>query len=513
MKIIKETKGMCPVCGKLLPATVTEEDGAIWIRRTCPDHGEFRSLYWSDAEMYHRFEQYDREGRGVYNPNTNTPGECTQRCGLCSHHKSGTLLANIDLTNRCNLNCEFCFANARACGYIYEPTFDEIVSMLSLLRNEEPVPCPAVQFAGGEPTMRDDLVEIIKKAKEFGFSQVQMASNGIKLARNPDLAKELREAGLSTVYLHFDGTTKETNPLLEKTSLPAIENCRKAGLGIVLVPTVINGKNDHQIGDIIRFAAKNIDVIRGINFQPVAFTGAAKNDDVERERVTVPDLVERMEEQTGGALRRTDFYPVPSMMSVCDLIESYTGEAQIMFCAHPHCGAATYGFVNEKGDIVPVNRFIDVDKFLSEVAKMAEKFRSAGKTGRYLAMVTGINNMRKIVEKGEVEGIKIDMNKMIYNALIKHDYNSIGQFHKNALFIGTMHFMDCFNYDTDRVERCCIHYATPDGRLIPFCTYNSGPVYREQVWKKYAKPMPAKKNASDTSCAGCDACGSVDTTE
>ncbi|HJK24574.1 MAG TPA: hypothetical protein O0X92_07040, partial [Methanocorpusculum sp.] len=133
--------------------------------------------------------------------------------------------------------------------------------------------------------------------------------------------------------------------------------------------------------------------------------------------------------------------------------------------------------------------------------------------GRYLAMVTGINNMRKIVEKGEVEGIKIDMNKMIYNALIKHDYNSIGQFHKNALFIGTMHFMDCFNYDTDRVERCCIHYATPDSRLIPFCTYNSGPVYREQVWKKYAKPMPAKKNASDTSCAGCDACGSVDTTE
>ncbi|MCQ2356512.1 MAG: hypothetical protein MJ014_05810, partial [Methanocorpusculum sp.] len=80
--------------------------------------------------------------------------------------------------------------------------------------------------------------------------------------------------------------------------------------------------------------------------------------------------------------------------------------------------------------------------------------------------------------------------------------------------IGTMHFMDCFNYDTDRVERCCIHYTTPDGRLIPFCTYNSGPVYREQVWKKYAKPMPAKKNASaGGSCAGCGDCGSVENTE
>ncbi|MDR0439226.1 MAG: radical SAM protein, partial [Methanocalculaceae archaeon] len=460
MKIIKKTKSMCPVCEKLLPAIVTEEDGAVWIRRTCPEHGELRYLYWLDAEMYHRFEQYDREGRGVYNPNTNTSGECTQRCGLCAHHKSGTLLANIDLTNRCNLDCDFCFANAHACGYIYEPTFDEIVSMLELLRSEEPVPCPAVQFAGGEPTMREDLTNIIKKAKELGFLQVQMASNGVKLARDPELAKEWRSAGLSTVYLHFDGTSKDTNPLLEKTSLPAIENCRKAGLGIVLVPTIINGKNDHQVGDIIKFAVKNIDVIRGINFQPVSFTGAAKNDDVERERVTVPDLVKRIEEQVGGVLKSSDFYPVPSMMAVCDLIESYTGKAQIMFCAHPHCGAATYGFVNENGDLVPVNRLIDVDKFLTEVARMAEKFRNAGKTGKYLAMVAGINNTRKIVERDEIEGIKIDMNKMIYDALIKHDYQTIGQFHKNALFIGMMHFMDYFNYDTDRVERCCIHYTT-----------------------------------------------------
>jgi uncharacterized radical SAM superfamily Fe-S cluster-containing enzyme len=379
--------------------------------------------------------------------------------------------------------------------------------MLELLRSEEPVPCPAVQFAGGEPTMREDLTNIIKKAKELGFLQVQLASNGIKLARSLEFAKEWRAAGLSTVYLHFDGTTKDTNPLLEKTSFPAIENCRKAGLGVVLVPTIINGKNDHQVGDIIKFAAKNTDVIRGINFQPVAFTGAAKSDDVERERVTVPDLVKRIEEQVGGVLKSSDFYPVPSMMAVCDMIESYTGKAQIMFCAHPHCGAATYGFVNERGDLVPINRLIDVDKFLTEVAKMAEKFRNTGKTGKYLAMVTGINNTRKIVEKDEIEGIKIDMNRMIYDALIKHDYQTIGQFHKNALFIGMMHFMDYFNYDTDRVERCCIHYATPDGRLIPFCTYNSGPVYRESVWKKYAKPIPAKKNVPvDDPCASPDLC-------
>ena len=492
MEIIKKTKSMCPVCRRLMEATVTEEDGAIWIRRTCPDHGEEKTLYWSDAAMYHRFAKYDRQGRGVLNPNTDTPGECTQRCGLCAHHKSGTLLANVDVTNRCNLKCEFCFANARACGYVYEPTFEEIVDMFKMLRSEKPIPCPAVQLAGGEPTMREDLMEIVMKAKELGFNQVQLASNGVKIAQNPEYACDLKRAGLSTVYLHFDGVTKDTNPLLEKTSLPAIENCRKARLGIVLVPTVINGKNDHQVGDIIRFASKNIDVIRGINFQPVAFTGAAKDDDVASERVTVPDLAKRIELQTNGTLKQSDFYPVPSMMSICDLIEAYTGDPQIMFCAHPHCGAATYGFVNDNGELVPINRFLDVDKFFEEIEKMAGKLKSSGMTGKYLTMATGLNHIRKSVETGEIDGIKIDMNKMIYDALIKHDYETIGKFHKNALFIGTMHFMDCFNYDTDRVERCCIHYATPDDRLIPFCTYNSGPVYREQVWKKYAKPMPAK---------------------
>ena len=490
MTLIKRTKSLCPVCGKLLDAEITEEDDAIWISRTCPEHGYAKTLYWSDAKMYQRFDRYDRIGRGVENPNVEGQGECTTaNCGLCSNHKSGTLLANIDVTNRCNLKCEFCFANAKACGYIYEPTFDEITSMLTLLRVEKPVPCPAVQFSGGEPTMRDDLVDIIKKARELGFNQVQIASNGVKLAQNPDLAKELRAAGLSTVYLHFDGISKETNPLLEKTSIPAIENCRKVGLGIVLVPTIIRGKNDQEIGDIVKFAAKNVDIIRGINFQPVAFTGAAKEDDVIRERVTVPDITRSIEEQTGGQIHSADFYPIPSVMAICDLIEAYTEKPQIMFCAHPHCGAATYGFVNDDGSLVPITRFVDVDKFLAAAEKMAEKFKKSGKTGKYLAMTVGLGKMNKAVSKEEVEGIKIDLKKLIYDALVKHDYESIGKFHENALFIGTMHFMDAFNYDTDRVSRCCIHYTTPDGKLIPFCTYNSGPTYREEVWRRGAKPL------------------------
>ncbi len=134
--LIKKTRSLCTTCGAILPAEIVEEEGKIWLRRVCPEHGEIRNLYWSDAALYHRFERYDAIGDGIQNPqNAGSPETCPTNCGICTNHHSQTLLANIDLTNRCNLDCDFCFANARACGFIYEPGFDEIVGMLQMLRN------------------------------------------------------------------------------------------------------------------------------------------------------------------------------------------------------------------------------------------------------------------------------------------------------------------------------------------------------------------------------------------
>lgn len=484
--LVKKTKSLCPTCMSVLESEIVEEDGKIWLVRTCPEHGSFRDLYWGDAEMYRRFEAYDTPGRGIENPQVTSPPpeSCPTQCGLCTSHQSGTLLANIDLTNRCNLDCDFCFANARACGFVYEPTFDELVKMMEVLRGEKPCPAPAVQFSGGEPTMRDDLLDIIRKAKELGFPQVQMATNGVKLAKDPELAGKLKEAGLSTIYLHFDGVTKKTNPFLV-THKKAIANCAAVGLGIVLVPTMIKGRNEKEAGDIIRFAAAHIEVIRGVNFQPVAFTGAMSPDDMLNQRITVPDLLGEIEAQTTGELRKSDFYPVPCVVPFSDLVEAYTGKPQIRFTAHQHCGAATYVFVKE-GKIVPINRIVNVDKFFESITKMTERIKKGGTLNKYTALIEGVKDLRDAVKMSE-EGNTSDFWKMIGKMLISQNFEALRDFHWNALFIGTMHFMDRYNYDVGRVQRCCIHYATPDGKLIPFCTYNSGPVYREKVWKKFER--------------------------
>lgn len=483
----KHTTSLCPECKKVIDASIFERDGAVWMATECPTHGHFEDIYWSDVAMYLRAERYACDGRGVQNPQI-IASNCPFDCGLCDIHLSSTCLGNIDVTNRCNLSCDFCFANAQVQGRVYEPSFEQIKEMLAALREERPVPTPAVQFSGGEPTLRDDLPEIIELAKKMGFLQVQVATNGVRLGKDPKYAQTLRDAGLSTVYLHFDGVSKKTEPLLE-IKKKAIEHCRNAIQGVVLVPTIINGVNDHEAGDVIRFAAENVDVIRGVNFQPIAFTGAASTGERKRQRFTIPDLADRIERQTNGAIKKSDFYPVPCVVSLSKLVEEYMREPQVEFSAHPHCGMATYIFVDGK-ELVPINRFVDVDKFFQSVDEVIDILKAGGLLGRSKAMMRGLKAINSCVHEDR-QPKNVHLGKTLRQVLKKQDYKSLGEFHLNALFIGAMHFQDSYNYDIERVKRCVIHYATPDPkrRIIPFCAYNSGPTFRREIEQKYSIPL------------------------
>jgi uncharacterized radical SAM superfamily Fe-S cluster-containing enzyme len=205
MQTIKNTKSICPECLRALDATIFEENGKVFIKKECPEHGAFQELYWSDFEQYQRAEKFRYDGKGIQNPRTQTEKNCPLDCGICPEHKSHTALAIIDVTNRCNLTCPVCFANAAAAGYVYEPTQEQVVGMLTNLRATKPVPATALQFSGGEPTIRNDLFDLIMKAKEVGFRHVEVNTNGVRVSRDVEYAKGLKAAGISTVYLQFDG--------------------------------------------------------------------------------------------------------------------------------------------------------------------------------------------------------------------------------------------------------------------------------------------------------------------
>ncbi|WP_297979212.1 tetraether lipid synthase Tes [uncultured Methanobrevibacter sp.] len=491
---IKNTTSLCPTCLKPLEAEVYEEDGRVWIKKECPEHGEFNNTYWSDAELYGRVDQYDSITQDLENPMVEKVAKCPQNCGICSEHESFTVLGLIDVTNRCNLKCPICFANAAVSKQLFEPTQDEIRQMLRNLRNEKPVPAPAIQYAGGEPTVRKDLPDLIRMAKEEGFSHTQIATNGIRIAKKDGYAQELKDAGLNTVYLQFDGVTEEPylvarNKNLLDVKLEAIEKCRKAGLGIVLVPTVVKGVNDQQVGDIVRLAIENIDIVHGVNFQPVSFSGRTPSDQVEEQRITIPDFLHLIEEQTDGQISKDDFYSATSVQPVSEFIGALQGQvAPATLNCHQHCGSATYIFM-EEDNIIPVTRFIDVDGFLAFLQRYTEKIENGSFAIKPRILASAVKNIPKLIN--EEESPKgLNMKKILIDIFKNQSYESLGEFHTNSLLISCMHFMDPFNFDTDRVKDCVIHYAVPDGRVIPFCTMNS--IYRQAIEDEFSVPLNQK---------------------
>ncbi|MCQ8903125.1 MAG: radical SAM protein [Methanothrix sp.] len=475
---------VCPVCLRTLSARIFQQGQTVMIRKSCPEHGEFEDVYWSDADLYRRFVRYAETGRGI--ENFITKGDCPFSCGLCDNHKTSTLLANIDVTTRCNLACPICFADASP-KRVYEPTMEQIERMLKILREERPVPCQAVQFSGGEPTVREDLPEIVALARSMGFTQIQIATNGLRLASHPHLARRLCEAGLSTVYLQFDGV--DAGPYIKMrgrdllgVKLSAIESCRRGGLrSVVLVPTVAKGVNDFQLGDIIRFASQNVDVIRGVNMQPISFAGRVEEAERRSNRITIPDLLRSIEEQTDGQVSREDFYPVPFVAPISRVVEVLTERPTLIFTVHPCCGAATYVYC-EEDRLIPITRFVDVEGLMERLKDILRDYNGS-KISKLRIQGALLKDLLGFIDESRAPK-DLHITKLLMNVLRTGTFDSLREFHSRNLFIGAMHFQDLYNLDLERVSRCGIHYATPDGRIIPFCTYNT--IHRSEVEDRYS---------------------------
>ncbi|MCX6764912.1 MAG: radical SAM protein [Candidatus Nealsonbacteria bacterium] len=472
MENLEKIKSICPECFKngktiKIEAEIIEDEGKIWITKSCPQHGSFKDVMFSDPQLYYKWMKYKKEGHGV--ENVEIKSSIFPDTRLYPKHKSQTILTNLLVTNRCNLRCGYCFMNAGVAGYIYEPSLEQLKKMMEEVIKEKPVPSKAIQITGGEPTIREDLFEIIRTAREVGFSHVQLNTNGIKLAESVDYCRKVKEAGVNTIYISFDGVSKKTNPWIEQNK-KAIENLRQVGItSIILVPVVMR-RNLHELGLIVKFAAENIDVIRGVNFQPIAFAGKSQNiseDQRKKERVDYAEMIAILEEELEGQVKKEDFYPVPFVFPISELNESITGKKQVEFTANPMCGAATYVAV-ENGKLIPITRYVDVEglmNFISEQSKTTGLFRKV-RIG-----ISLLRNISKYIDKKKApKGFKLS--KLLFKTVMGGTYKSLKEFQYKNIYIGSMWFQDIWNMNLERLESCVIHYTTEEG-IIPFCAYNS----------------------------------------
>jgi uncharacterized radical SAM superfamily Fe-S cluster-containing enzyme len=321
-------------------------------------------------------------------------------------------------------------------------------------------------------------------AKDLGFSHVQVNTNSLKLAESAEYCKKLKEGQVNTIYMSFDGVTKKTNPWIEQNK-KAIENLRKVNLKVVLVPVLIGDKNVDEAGKIVRFALENMDIIRGVNFQPISFCGRVtkiKDEKRDRQRVDYVRMMESIEKEFNGQVSRDDFYPVPFVFPVSKLIEFLKGETQVEFTAHPGCGGATYIFM-DKNKPIPITRFIHVEDLLEFIDKQAQK---KGPLKKIRVAASFLKNIDNFVDYSKAP-TGFDLKKIIKDAAIGGSYDGLRGFHYKSLFVGSMWFQDAFNLNVDRLQRCVIHYTTFEG-MVPFCSYN-GLGYGDRIREKHSIPI------------------------
>ncbi|MEW5807561.1 MAG: tetraether lipid synthase Tes [Acidobacteriota bacterium] len=493
----RKTDSLCPECLEVIEACIFEEDGKVIMEKRCGKHGSCRDIVYSDAQLYRKIEKWSFfEGEGIANPKVQDATLCPWSCGLCQMHYSTPALTNIDLTNRCNLRCRFCFANANATDYVYEPGLDQIKRMLEQAISVRPRREQAVQFSGGEPSLSPHFIEACRYARTLGYARIQAATNGIIFAQNFEFVEKAREAGLDTLYLQFDGTDekiyRETRGVnLWEIKQKCIETSRKLNIAVVLVPTIVKTINDDQIGKILQFGINNVDVIPGISYQPVCFTGRIDQHLRMQQRFTLSDLAWAVEKQTGYASAMRDWYPIAMINPLTRVMDSFKkGDVKNMFCScHTNCGIGTFLFVNRATkEVIPFPKIFDIEKAALDMVRLAEKMER--KPSKLYATLCIINLFRKHFLSQK------DTDFNLFTFLKIMDHYAGGQlgiakrdkYQWRMIYCAGMHFQDAFNYNVERVKRCVIHYSSPDGKMYPFCTYNSGPYFREKIERQFSIP-------------------------
>ena len=418
-------ESLCPVCLRKLDAYMQDEDTTIYMHKECPEHGAFKTVLWRGKTPIREWIR-TKERAYIKNPITDVAKGCPFDCGLCSSHRQHTCTALIEVTSRCNLSCRFCFADALD-SKSKDPSLEQIrYQFESILKVSGKC---NIQLSGGEPTIRDDLAKIVRIGAELGFPFIQVNTNGVRLAKDEAYVKALKEAGLSSIFLQFDGIddviyTKLRGRALFDIKCQAIENCRKYGIGVVLVPTIVPDINVDSIGEIIHFGISYSPTVRGVHFQPVSYFGRIPEAPRDEDRITLPEVMECICEQTHQMVSMQSMQPPGCENALC----SFNGN-----------------YLIEEGVLKPITKRSCCSSEKAEVG--------ATKAKAFVARNWSY-------QKQEKEEKLSDWDKIL---------SAIAN---NTFSISGMAFQDAWNVNLERIKDCCIHVSRADGKLIPFCMYN-----------------------------------------
>ncbi len=447
---LSNTQSVCPVCLRRIDAQRIQKGDIVYLKKVCPDHGLFEIPVWR-GNSDRLINQPSRIPAFPEKPLAEVKEGCPFDCGLCPEHRQRPCCVLLEVTQRCDLVCPFCFASAgNTANSPHDPELSKIREWFQLLLDAGgPY---NIQLSGGEPCVRDDLPEIIALGKEMGFKYFQVNTNGRRISRDIDFLSRLKAAGLSSVYLQFDGVTDSTYKVMRGKELltekiRAIVNCQQLNIGVVLVPTIKPGVNDHEIGEIVRFALKYHPVVRGVHYQPVSYFGRFPETPRDSDRITIPEVLSALHSQTDGLVDKAAFKPSGGPNRFC----SFNGVFVVLE------DGSLKAFIKKED---PNNRCIQNAD--------TERLRLQSFVARNWVAPDLRTHPEPSKQKPHLGG-----------------WDSFLTRTKTHLFAITgMAFQDAWTFDLERVHDCCIMVLSPDLRMIPFCAYNLTSQSGQSLYRK-----------------------------
>ena len=443
------TRSICPTCRRPIDAQILLRDGKVYMRKRCPEHGQFEALVYADADAYVRNARYNKPGTIPLAISHEVDRGCPFDCGLCPDHQQHVCLGIIEVNSACNMACPLCFANA---GPGFNLTIEEVEEILDHLVETEGSP-QVVQFSGGEPSIHPQIVPMLRAAKERGIEHVMLNTKGKRIARDDRFLAELAEVRPS-MYFQFDGFEERTYELLraEPGILPeklrALDRLAKIDLGVVLVAAVERGTNEHEVGRLVRFAIEH-PAVRGINFQPAFHAGRHGHHDP-LQRLTIPDVLRGIQEQTEALFRVDDFVPVP--------------------CCFPTCNSVTYAYLD--GDkVIPLPRVLNVDDYLDYITNrvVPDLGAEVRRALEGLWSSSAVPGGDRAASDFALSCSSCDLSTL-----------APGEIAKQMFMVMLQDFMDPWTFNQKNLMKCCKEFLLPGGHQIPFCAYNTVG-YREQA--------------------------------
>jgi 7,8-dihydro-6-hydroxymethylpterin dimethyltransferase len=448
---LARTQSICPRCRRSLDAELYVRDGKVILSRTCPEHGKFEAVVYGDAERYLEIQRFNKPGESPLERQTEVERGCPHDCGICPEHAQHTCLGIIEVNTACNLDCPICFADSGSGGqeHGYSLTLEQVESMLDAFIRAEGEP-ESIQFSGGEPSIHPRILEMLAAAKARGIPLVMLNTNGIRLARDPRFAPALAELGVH-VYLQFDGFDERTQiairgKQLTEEKLRALGRCADAGVSVSLAAAIERDLNEHEVGAILRFGVEH-PAVTGVFFQPVTHSGRFRADADPLDKLTNSDVIEAICEQLPEWFRDDDFVPVP--------------------CCSPTCRSATFALY-DGSDLVPLPRLVDVEQYLDYVTNRAVPDLDVRKALEGLWSAKAAGGSAPVAERLECVACA---------TAIPAELREVAA---SGFMVVIQDFQDPYTLDVEKLRKCCVSQISPDGRMIPFCAYNSVG-YREQV--------------------------------